>query len=240
MDGEQVKRGFEAFDEVERAIVVCAHADDLETMCGGTVAMLVERGVEVRELICTLGDLGSHDLSLTRERLAEMRCQEAEEAGRTLGLREVVTLGYHDGELEPSLKLREQVAGYYRRWQPDTLLTFDPWWPGQVHPDHRAAGLAALDAYMPSKMEFYHPEQLEDCRIANLQRVFFFSPRQATIFVDVSAAYDRKIAASLAHKSQFAEGEKSLEWMRNLDQESAKAGGLEAAYAEQFGTMRVW
>ncbi len=240
MDERQERKGFEAFDEVRRAIVVCAHADDLETMCGGTIARLTERGVEVYELICTLGDLGSHDLSLSRERLAEMRGQEAEEAGQVLGLREVVTLGYHDGELEPSLKLREQVAGYYRKWQPDTLFTFDPWWPGQIHPDHRGAGMAALDAYMPSKMEFYHPEQLEECQVANLQRVFFFSPRQATVFVDVSAAYGRKLAASLAHKSQFPEGEKSLEWMRNLDALSAKLGRLEAAYAEQFGTMRVW
>jgi LmbE family N-acetylglucosaminyl deacetylase len=240
LDIEQSSTGFEAFDEVKRAIVVCAHADDLETMCGGTIAMLVARGVEVYELICTLGDLGSHDLTLTRETLAEMRARESQEAGRVLGLREVVTLGHHDGELEPSLKLREQVAAHYRRWQPDTLFTFDPWWPGQVHPDHRAAGMAALDAYMPSKMEFYHPEQLEECQVANLQRVFFFTPRQPTVFVDVSGVYDRKIAASLAHKSQFPEGEKNLEWMRELDAQAAKVAGLDATYAEQFGTMRVW
>lgn len=232
--------GLEAFDEVKRAIVVAAHADDLETQCGGTIAMLVERGVEVYELICTMGDLGSHDLSLTRERLAELRRQEAAEAGQILGLREVVTLNHHDGELEPSLKLREQVSGYYRRWQPDTLITFDPWWPGQIHPDHRAAGMAALDAYMPSKMEFYHPEQLVECQVANLQRVFFFGPRQPTVFVDVSAVYGIKMAASLAHRSQFPEGEKSLEWMRNLDAQSAKLGKLDVPYAEQFGAMLVW
>jgi LmbE family N-acetylglucosaminyl deacetylase len=240
LDTEQSRTGFEAFADVKRVIVVCAHADDLETMCGGTIAMLIAQGVEVYELICTLGDLGSHDLTLTRESLAEMRAHEAQEAGRVLGLREVVTLGHHDGELEPSLKLREQIAAHYRRWQPDTLFTFDPWWPGQVHPDHRAAGMAALDAYMPSKMEFYHPEQLAECQVANLQRVFFFTPRQPTVFVDVSGVYDRKIAASLAHKSQFPEGEKNLDWMRDLDAQAAKVVGLDVQYVEQFGTMRVW
>lgn len=240
MDGEHEKKGFEAFDEVRRAIVVCAHADDLETMCGGTIAMLVWRGVEVYELICTQGDLGSHDLSLSRESLAEIRRREAEEGGQVLGLREVVTLDHHDGELEPSLKLREQVASFYRRWQPDTLFTFDPWWPGQIHPDHRAAGMAALDAYMPSKMEFYHPEQLEEYQVANLQRVFLFSPGHANVFVDVTSAYGRKLAASLAHKSQFPEGEKNLEWMHRLDAQAAKLGGLDAPYAEQFAMMRVW
>jgi LmbE family N-acetylglucosaminyl deacetylase len=89
-------------------------------------------------------------------------------------------------------------------------------------------------------MEFYHPEQLEECQVANLQRVFFFTPRQPTVFVDVSGVYHRKIAASLAHKSQFPEGEKNLEWMRDIDVQSARLGGLDATYAEQFGTMRVW
>ena len=79
-----------------------------------------------------------------------------------------------------------------------------------------------------------------EATIPNLQRVFFFSPNHATVYVDVSGVYDRKLAASLAHKSQFAEGEKSLEWMRNLDEQAAKMAGLAGRYAEQFGTLRVW
>src|SRR5438105_7008857 len=137
-------RGLEAFDEVKSAIIVGAHADDLETMMGGTVWMLAERGVKIYELVCTLGDLGSQDERYTRQTLAEVRRREAQDGGRLLGLKEVVTLEHPDGELEPSLELRAEIALYYRKWQPDTLFTFDPSWPGQIHPDHRAAGRAAI------------------------------------------------------------------------------------------------
>ena len=52
-------KGFEAFDEVQRAIVVAAHPDDLECCCGGIVTMLVARGVPVFSVNCTLGDIGA-------------------------------------------------------------------------------------------------------------------------------------------------------------------------------------
>lgn len=248
MEGEQqaeqrgmANTGFDAFEKVKRAIVVCAHADDTETMMGGTVARLVGRGVEVYELICTLGDIGTHDIQYNRLTLAEARRQEAQAGGETLGLREVVTLDYHDGELEPSLLLRAQIASYYRKWQADTLFTFDPAWSGQVHPDHRAASRAAVDALMPSKMELYHPEQLtQGSNVANIERAFFFSPAEPTIFVDVTAVYEKKLASALAHKSQFPEGDKNLDWMRNLDTEAAKRGNLQTQYAEQFTLMNLW
>lgn len=238
---EAFKTGFEAFDKVTRVIVVCAHSDDLETMIGGTISMLVQRGVEVYELICTVGDLGTHDPQYTRETLAATRRQEAQDGGRALGLKEVVTLAQHDGELEPSLPLRAKIASYYRQWQPDTLFTFDPNWSGQIHADHRAAGRAALDALMPSKMELYHPEQLEqDIKVANIQRAFFFSPANPTIFIDVTAVYDKKVAASLAHTSQFPEGDKNLDWMRALDTKAADRSNLQAQYVEQFSTLDLW
>ena len=51
--------GSEAFDDVRRLIVVAAHPDDLETICGGTVALLAQRGVQIFSLNCTLGDIGT-------------------------------------------------------------------------------------------------------------------------------------------------------------------------------------
>jgi len=237
---EQQKTGFEAFDEVKRAIVVCAHADDMETMMGGTVWLLAQRGVEIFELLCTRGDLGSHDESYTRETLADMRRTEAEEAGRLLGLQEVVTLGYPDGELVPTLALRAEIALYYRKWQPDTLFTFDPSWSGQVHPDHAAVGRGAVDALMPSKMRLYRPEQLMGNQVADIKRAFLFSPTNPAIFVDVSGVYDKKVASALAHKSQFPEGDKNLDWMRELDRWAAKRGNIGGEYAEQFSELRIW
>src|SRR5262245_45902028 len=138
--------GIEAFNDVKRAIVVCAHGDDMETMMGGTAWMLAQREVELYEVVCTQGDIGSNEEPWTRETLAAARREEARAGAQLLGFRDVATLDYHDGELVATLDLRAQLAGYYRKWQPDTLFTFDPWWVGQAHPDHTASGRAAIDA----------------------------------------------------------------------------------------------
>ncbi len=237
---KQSPGGIEAFDEVKRAIVVCAHADDMETMIGGAIAMLTARGVEIRELICTLGDLGTQDENVTHEQLAEIRRREARNGARLLGAQEVVTLDHHDGELEPTIELRAQIALYYRKWQPDTLFTFDPSWLGQVHPDHRAAGRAAIDALMPSKMRLYKPDQLKENRVVDIKRAFLFSPAQPSVFVDVTGVYDKKVAAGLAHASQFPEGSQNLDWMRDLDKAAAKQARTEGEYVEKFGVLRLW
>jgi LmbE family N-acetylglucosaminyl deacetylase len=166
---------------------------------------------------------------------------EAEEAARLLGIEQVFNLGHHDGELVADLELRAQIARLYRVTQADTLFTFDPFWAGQVHPDHRAAGQAALDAYMPSKMPLYRPEQLREpgASLGRLQRVFLFSTDRAPdIFVDVASVYPAKLAACMAHRSQFPNGLDSLQWLQAWDEERGKALG--AARAESFKRMEVW
>lgn len=233
--------GLEAFDEVKRLIVVAAHPDDLETICGGAVALLAQRGAEIFSVNCTLGDIGTQDAATTRPAVATTRLNEAEAAARILGIRQVFSLGHHDGELVADLELRAQIARLYRITQADTLWAFDPFWPGQVHPDHRAAGQVALDAYMPSKMPLYRPEQLRELEagLGRLERVFLFSTnRDPDVFVDVSSVYDTKLAACIAHRSQFPKGQESLEWMKELDAERGKP--LELPYAESFKHMAVW
>lgn len=150
-------------------------------------------------------------------------------------------LDYPDGELEPNLQLRAQIALYYRRWQPDALFTFDPSWAAQIHPDHRAVGRAAIDAIMPSKMPLYRPEQLagEGVAVGKISRAYLFSPRDASFFVDVTGVYDRKVEAAMAHKSQFPE-EKNLDWMRQIDSEAAKQAGSEGRYMEKFTRLDLW
>ena len=233
--------GFEVFEEVERAIVVAAHADDLETMCGGTMARLAQRGVKIYSVNCTAGDLGTQDPEMGRAALAKIRLTETEAAAYSLGLAETFNLGYPDGELVADLELRAQIARLYRLTQADTLFTFDPFWTGQVHPDHRAAGQAALDAYMPSKMPLYHPDHLreEGMEPACVKRIFFFgTEREPDVYVNVDEVYDLKLKASMAHQSQFPKGEESLDWMKERDKPAGQKSG--ATYAEVFKQLRVW
>lgn len=234
-------RGIEAFAEVQRLIVVAAHPDDLETMCGGTLALLIERGVKVYSVNCTLGDIGAQDGAMVRPALAATRLAETEEAARLLGLEKTYNLGHHDGELLPDLNLRAEIARLYRLTQADTLWTFDPYWTGQIHPDHRAAGQAALDAFMPSKMPLYRPEQLHEGKIGlgRIERIFLFATdRSPDVLVDVTAVYDNKVAVSLAHHSQFLEGEKNLAWLKEIDRRHGEAIGV--MYAEAFKQVEVW
>lgn len=234
-------KGIEAFDDVKRLIVIAAHPDDLEVVCGGTIALLAARGVHIISVNCTLGDIGTLERQLERQSLATTRLAEAEAAAKILGIQEVYNLGHHDGELLPDLEVRAQIARLYRQTQADTLFTFDPFWPGQIHPDHRAAGQAAIDAYMPSKMPLYHPEQLMEpgMDLGRLERVFLFSTdRSPDIYVDISEVQRRKIDACLAHKSQFTKGEEGLDWLYEMDAEAGATINVKAA--EAFKSLRVW
>jgi len=234
-------KGIEQFKEVKRLIIVAAHPDDLETMVGGSVVQLTERGVHVFSVNCTLGDIGTPDPSQSRPALASTRLSETEEAARILGIERTFNLGHHDGELVPDLTLRAQIARLYRLTQADTLWSFDPHWTGQIHPDHRAAGQAAIDAYMPSKMPLYHPEQLGDpeADLGCLERIFVFAAGEAAeVCVDVMAVYEQKMAACKAHLSQFPNGDESLEWMKELDKDRGEP--FDIPLAETFNQVRVW
>jgi len=227
--------------EVQRVMVVAAHPDDLETTCGGTLTLLVQQEVELVLLLATDGDIGTHDAAHTRATLAAVRREETLEAAKLLGLKEVVFLGHHDGELVAGLDLRAEVALAYRRFQPDTIFTFDPSWGGQAHPDHTAAGRAAVDAYMPSKMELYHPEQLGNgTKVADVKRFYFFggSTREGEIVIDITSVWENKVAATRCHISQFGQKEEALEWMASWNREIGTCCGIE--YAESFHSMSVW
>src|SRR5688572_15560441 len=110
------------FEDVNRAIVVVAHPDDMETVLGGTVALLAARGVTLMQVLCTNGDIGASEPApdLTRASLAAMRQEEARAAAAELGCYEIVFLNRPDGELVADLELRAEVARCYREFQADT------------------------------------------------------------------------------------------------------------------------
>ena len=90
-------------------------------------------------------------------------------------------------------------------------------------------------------MELYHPEQLvEGVKVADVKRFFFFggSNRAGEITIDISSAWERKLAATRCHVSQFGQKEEALEWLAAWNHETGKCCGLE--YAEAFHPMRVW
>ena len=68
----------------ESAVVLFAHPDDAEFMCGGTVARWARDGCEVHYVVCTDGSAGSNEPGATRE--AERRVVQAVLDGWTMTL----------------------------------------------------------------------------------------------------------------------------------------------------------
>ena len=223
------------FAEVKRLIFVAAHPDDLETIAGGTIHQLTQRRVEVIEVLCTDGNIGTHDVEhFSRKSLARTRRKETRAAAQFLGIQEVVFLGYDDGELTPSLDLRADIAKQYRKYQPDTLMTFDPNVEG--HPDHRAVGRAATDALIPASMPLYHRKQLrKGIQPSAIKRTFVFGGRpreREPIYVDISELWDLRLEAMKLHACQFGRPEFKFDWLEHWMSKQGEAAGVK--YAEQF------
>ena len=188
-------------------MAIAAHPDDIESWCGGTLALAIGAGAEARLLLVTSGDKGSADPDADPAEIARTREAEAAEAGRRLGLSEVAFLRYRDGEVEATNHLRGELVAWIRRWRPRTLFTHDPEHPEPpylFHRDHRLVGRAALDAIYPlARDPLAFPEHRgEGLAPHQVERIWLFASAIADRFVDISAGFDRKVHARLAHASQ--------------------------------------
>jgi LmbE family N-acetylglucosaminyl deacetylase len=216
-----------------------AHPDDIDFSSGGTVAKFVRDGHEVHYLSVTSGNKGSHDRTVDPAALAELREREQEEAARRLGVRSCRFLRYNDGEVEVNLTLRRQIARVIREVRAYTIMTFDPWRPYQLHPDHRATGLAALDAVIAARDHLFFPEQLRDgIDIARVHEAYLFGAADPDTWVDITDTMTIKFHATTAHASQIrddlAEREKR---QRARAHEIGEPHGLE--YAEAFKVLHL-
>ncbi|MCP4641364.1 MAG: PIG-L family deacetylase [bacterium] len=187
-------------------LILVAHADDTEFMAGGTVARFADEGREVVEVITTNNERGTFEL--TPERIIPQSEDEAREAARILGKKEVVFLGYSDGMLSdtPVNELREKFMRLIRRYRPKTLMTFDPWAPFEPHPDHRRVAFAAVEAVSFSHLPLFHPEHRDDGLEPHLVLEQYYlakDPTHANKVVDISAFIDQKIDALCAHDCQM-------------------------------------
>jgi LmbE family N-acetylglucosaminyl deacetylase len=112
-------------DEYSRALIITAHPDDAEFLCGGTIAKLCDIGLEVTLCVATSGDKGTRDVSIRRQELAAMREQETRNACRVLGVRHCVFWGMPDGFLVEDDELRGMAVRTMRTLKPDIVITWD-------------------------------------------------------------------------------------------------------------------
>lgn len=223
----------------QRVMVIAAHPDDPEFGCAGTIAKWAKQDKEIIYLLLTSGDKGSRDLRTPPGELAAQREEEQRAAARELGVSQVIFLRHPDGLLENNMALRRELAGLIREHQPDVVLTIDPWRKYQLHPDHRAAGQAALDAVYAAREWYIFPEQLlGDRQPWRVKEVYLFWTDAADYWEDISCCIEDRIAALQRHTSQVGEriqqvGERIREAARNVGKES----GYE--YAEGFKRIKL-
>lgn len=223
-----------------RILVVAAHPDDAEFGCGGTVAKWVRQGTEAFYLICSNGDKGSDEPGITSEELAKIRDREQREAAAAIGVQVVVFLPRRDGELVYSVDFRGDIVRWIRKFRPDAVFTHDPTViinaNGFInHADHRATGLATLDAVYPfTRSPLQYPEQIaEGLEPHTVYEMFLWGANPPNYWVDVTETVDCKIDALRCHRSQFSD---DIERVGGFTRERMQRAGEEhgVAYAETF------
>ena len=188
-------------------LAIAAHPDDIESWCAGTLARAIDMGSEVRLLLVTSGDKGSNDAATTTAAVAALREAETRSAATRLGITAVEFLGYPDGEVDNTPDLRREIVYWIRRWQPEIVFTHDPEHPLPPyisHRDPRIVGRAVLDSVYPLARDHLNFPELQEQGVAPhaVREAWLFASSIADIYVDISAGFERKIAARLAHVSQ--------------------------------------
>ena len=210
------------------AMTIFAHPDDAEFLVSGTVARWTRAGCEVTFVVITSGNVGTHDAEFTRETLARTREAEQRESARVLGVKGVVFLGYDDCELLPTLDLRRRLVREIRKYRPEVLICGDPqaWFFDDRyinHPDHRAAGTAALEAVFPcAEMELLWPEEGPAHRV---RAVYVCATHSPNTWIDITDTIDAKIESLRAYGTQVG-GFDTLDRVRERAAREAERAGL--------------
>jgi LmbE family N-acetylglucosaminyl deacetylase len=204
-------------------LVVLAHPDDPEFFCGESVVRWTSAGHKVIYCLLTCGDKGTKDRNLESGQLCCIRQDEQRKAAAILGVDQVRFLKHEDGYLVADLGLRRDITRVIRQEKPDILVTCDPttlFYNNQSinHPDHRAAGQAAIDSVFPAARD--HLNFIELWRDENLEphivrEVWVCGTLEPNFILDVSVYWETKIRALYEHKSQIGDPQKLAERMRN-------------------------
>lgn len=226
----------------EPILVIAAHADDIEFAAAGTIANWTAAGHPVTYCIVTDGSAGSNEPGANLATLVARRQEEQRAAAAVLGVHDVRFLGYRDGILQPTLDLRRELTRLIREVRPFRVLCQDPTlvFAGNTninHPDHRAAGEAALYAVFPSaETRPIFPELLaEGYEPHKVRELYLMFPSAPDLYLDISDRIEQKIEDLLCHRSQL--GPEVADWVRTWDAENGTKIGV--TYAETFRVIRL-
>lgn len=204
----------------QRVMIIGAHPDDADIVCGCTAAKLVAKGARVKFVAVCNGNIGHHIYS--REKTAAVRRQETLNAAKVFGLDSYDIYGYGDARVPNDFEARELVARKIQEFEPDIIITHRDC---DYHVDHRTVGTLVKDCgYMlgcPHWIEGSKP--LRRRPLILLMRDNFTVPRvmRPDILVDADPFIEKWCDALDCQVSQFYEW---LAWDKGVENEVKAIG----------------
>jgi LmbE family N-acetylglucosaminyl deacetylase len=186
------------------ALAIVAHPDDLEYGGASAIARWTSQGKTVRYLMVTRGEAGLDGIA--PDEAGPIREEEERQSASVVGVESVEFLTHPDGCIEYGLPLRRDIAAAIRRHRPEVVITgnYHLTWPngGLNMADHRAVGLAVLDAVLDAGNRWVFPEQLEGGLQPwpHVRLILVDSAPSATHAVDVTSYLDVGIASLEKHR----------------------------------------
>jgi bacillithiol biosynthesis deacetylase BshB1 len=172
---------------------IAAHPDDIELTCAGTMIKMVDQGYSVGILDLTQGEMGTRGTP-------EIRAQEADAARQAIGARFRQSLDFGDSRLTASIENRYALAERIRAARPRTVIL--PYWEGR-HPDHYTAATLGYEACYAAGLKQL-PIGGEPHRPKKILYASMYWEVRPSFLVDVTAQWERKLAAINCFASQFA------------------------------------
>jgi LmbE family N-acetylglucosaminyl deacetylase len=197
-------------EDWERCLAVAAHPDDIEYGTASAVARWTAQGKQVSYLLATRGEAGID--AMHPDEAAPLREEEERAGAREVGVTVVEFLDYLDGVVEYGLDLRRDIVRAIRRHRPEVILSgdFAVRMVGGItnQADHRAVGLAALDAARDAGNRWIFPELADEglSPWGGVRFVCLAGAGQPTHGVDVTGEPLRRGIASLAAHAEYTKG----------------------------------
>jgi LmbE family N-acetylglucosaminyl deacetylase len=195
-------------DDFSRVLCVVAHPDDIEYGTAAAVDRWTRAGKVVTYFLLTRGEAGIDTIEPAKA--GPLREQEERDGAALVGVTEVDFGDYHDGTIEYGVGLRRDIAREIRRRRPDVVVTGDyhdrffGGMPNQA--DHRAVGLAVLDACADAGNRWIFPELLDEGLEpwAGVRWLCLGGSPSPTHYVDVTGHFEASVGSLEAHREYNA------------------------------------
>ena len=205
-------------------LAIAAHPDDVEQTCGGTLIKMAEIGYRTGVLDLTAGDMGTRGTP-------EQRLIEAGIAGKQMLLGWRGNMHFPDARLQNDISARMTLAMKIRELKPRVVIV--PYWQAR-HPDHYRAGELSYEACFLAGLKKLD-EYTQPHRPGKVLYSSLYANVTPSFVVDISAQFERRMAALLSYRSQYGAIEEGAELFPQEQEIRERLGAVARYYGNLIG-----